>query len=342
MHAAKFWKTEGKFVRCQLCARKCRIPDQGTGFCRVRQNLGGKLFSLNYGKIAAVNIDPIQKKPFFHFAPGSKTFSISTVGCNFQCKFCCNAELSQNWQTIAGREWKPEDIVKAAKKQDCAGVCYTYVEPTMFYEFAFDCAKLASKAGLYNCWVTNGYTSPETIKEISKHLDASVIDFKASGNPEAYKVLSNVPNVQPIYDALLAYKANKVFIEVTNLIVPQHGESMADMKKFCRWIVENLGPDTPLHLIRFFPSYKLQLPSPDVKLLEKAYNIARNEGLRFVYLGNVSDHNYESTYCPDCGRMLIERSGISVLRMDLTKDSKCPGCGAKIPIAGRKWSPKSP
>ncbi|MEM7820393.1 MAG: AmmeMemoRadiSam system radical SAM enzyme [Candidatus Aenigmatarchaeota archaeon] len=337
MHVAKFWKRSGKVVQCYLCSRKCQITEGKTGFCRVRQNIGGKLFSLNYGRLAAINIDPIQKKPFFHFAPGSNTFSISTVGCNFMCKFCCNAELSQLWKEVEGEEWTPAQVVKSAKEAGCSGLCYTYVEPTMFFEFAADCAALANKAGLYNCWVTNGYTSPEAIKAISRHLDAAVVDFKASGNPKAYAQLSSVTDVQPIYDALLAYKKNKIFIEVTNLLIPQYGESLADMRKLCRWIVDNLGPDTPLHIIRFFPSYKLQLPSPDLKLLESAYEIAYNEGLRFVYLGNIAGHKYESTYCPGCGRLLIERYGIMVKKIDLSKDFRCPACKTKIPIAGTRW-----
>jgi len=340
MHEAKFWKPEDRAVRCSLCGRKCLIADGRTGFCRVRRNVNSKLYSLNYGKLMAVAVDPIQKKPFFHFAPGSDTFSISTVGCNFQCKFCCNAQLSQLWKDVVGRDWTPEQVVAAAKEAHCEGVCYTYVEPTMFFEFAEDCAKLASKAMLYNCWVTNGYTSPEAIKEISKHLDAAVIDFKASGNPKAYAALSSVPDVQPIYDALLAYKKNKVFIEITNLLIPQHGESMVDLKKLCKWIVDNLGPDVPLHLIRFFPSYKLQLPSPDMKLMENAFEVAKREGLQYVYLGNVHGHKYESTYCPSCGILLIERKGMDVKKVNLTNDLKCPSCGTNIHMAGKKWMPR--
>ena len=333
MKLAEFWKPlDKKSVQCHLCARNCKIDDNKTGFCRVRQNLGGKLYPLNYGKLTAVGVDPIQKKPFFHFAPGSDTFSISTVGCNFLCKFCCNAELSQLWKSVEGEQWTPEKVVREAKVAGCQGVCYTYVEPTMFYEFASDCAKLATKAGLFNCWVTNGYTSSEAIKKISKNLDAAVIDFKSSGNPQAYAELSSVPDVQPIYDALLAYKKNKVFIEVTNLLVPQHGESMVDLKKLCRWMVDNLGPETPFHLIRFFPSYKLQLPSPDIKLLEKAYEIAKKEGLKYVYIGNAAGHKYESTYCPSCNKLLIERHGMMLKKNHLTKQSACPDCGTKVPI----------
>ncbi len=332
MKEAMFWNSSEK--RCELCARRCMIAEGAAGFCRVRKNIKGKLYSLNYGKLCSVAVDPIEKKPFFHFAPGSHSFSISTVGCNFRCNFCCNFEISQEWEEIWGKEYTPKDVVNLAMKQGTQGISYTYTEPTIQYEFAYDTAKLASKAGLYNTFVTNGYTMPEPIRKISKYLDAAVVDLKASGNEKFYQKFSGVPKTEPIYNALLAYKENKIFLEITDLLVPKYGDNIEDVRKLCKWIFDNLGAETPLHFIRFFSSYKLSLQQTDVAVLEKAHDIARQEGLKYVYLGNVS-HKYENTFCPECGALLIERQNIFMTKF-LLKDG-CPKCGEKIPLAGKKW-----
>ncbi len=342
MKEASFYKKlKDEKVQCFLCPRNCIIPEGKTGFCRVRKNIGGKLFSLVYGKLCAVAIDPIEKKPLNMFAPGSHTLSISTVGCNFRCSFCCNWEISQEWKDVGGEEYSPQQLIKIAKNYGVQGFSYTYVEPTIFFEFAHDTAELATKNGFYNMFVTNGFTTSDAIKEISKYLDAVVVDLKCSGNLEAYKKLSQVPKVQPIFDTLISYKENKVFIEITDLIIPKYGDNEKDIKKLCKWIVENLGPETPLHFIQFFPSYKLlNLPRTPVETMEKAYLIAKKEGLKYVYLGNVHGHKYENTYCPNCGKLLIERTIMGITNFLLRKDLKCPNCGEKIPIRGVKWIPK--
>lgn len=340
MHEAMFYKKlKGKVVKCNLCFRRCQIPEDSIGFCRVRQNQKGKLYSLVYGKIASMNIDPIQKKPFFHFAPGSQTLSICTVGCPFNCKFCCNYELSQEWKEIYGEEHTPESIVELAVKNFCQGISYTYVEPTVFAEFAYDTSKIAKKKDLYNCFVTDGATTPEAIKTISKYLDAAVVDFKGSGNIEVYRKLCLVPDPQPIFDALLAYKKNKVYIEITDLIIPNYSTE-DDVKKLVKWIVDNLGTEIPLHFIQFFPSYKLlDIPRTPISILEKAYEIAKKQGIKYVYTGNVPGHSYESTFCPSCNILLIERFNIHLTKFLLKEDCKCPNCGTKILIAGKQWVP---
>lgn len=330
MKEAMFYKKlKNEAVKCVLCARKCAIGREKMGLCSVRKNISGKLYSLNYGKLCSVALDPIEKKPFFHFHPGSKSLSIATIGCNFRCAFCCNWEISQE-SDIIGENYTPKQVVELALRQGAQGISYTYTEPTIFYEFAYDTAKIAKRKNLYNNFVTNGYTAPEPIKKISKYLDAAVVDFKASGNEDFYRRFSSVPDVQPIYDALLTYKKNKIFLEVTNLLVPKYGDNMNDVRNFCKWIVENLGPETPVHFIRFFSSYKLHLPQTDIRVLEKAHDIAIEEGLKYVYLGNVS-HKYENTYCPACGTMLIERHNIYLMKF-LLKDGCCPECGEKIPM----------
>jgi len=334
-------KIKNKILRCKLCSRKCVIPIDKTGFCKVRKNIKGNLYSLVYGKLVSVAIDPIEKKPFYMFAPGSHTLSISTVGCNFKCKFCCNYSLSQEWNHIVGEYYTPQEIVELAIKHKCQGISYTYTEPTVQFEFAYDSSKIAKQNSLFTNWVTNGYTSPEAIKEISKYLDGAVVDFKGSANPKFYNEFSSVPKVEPIFDALLAYKRNKVYIEITNLIVPKVGDNLEDVKKLCKWIIENLGDETPFHLIQFFPTYKLtDLPRTPIKTMERAYETAKKEGLKYVYLGNVHNHKLENTYCHNCGNLVIERTILGVKKFSLKKDLKCPKCEEKITIFGEKWVPE--
>ena len=340
MKEASFYKKVEDAVRCGLCARECTIPEGSTGVCRVRKNVKGKLYSLVYGKICSMAVDPIEKKPLYMFAPGSNTLSISSIGCNFKCQFCCNWQISQE-APISGENYSPEQIVKIAKKQGVQGISYTYVEPTIFYEFAYDTAKLASEQGLYNTFVTNGYTKPEAIKKISKYLDAATVDFKGSANPDFYRKFSQIPRVEPVFDALLAYKKNNVYLEITNLIVPEFGDSLEDLRKLCKWVVENLGNETPFHILQFFPTHRMtDVPRTPVEKLENAYKTAKEEGLKYVYLGNVHGHKYENTYCPKCGELVIERTIMGVKKFLLKRDLKCTHCGEKIPIHGVKWVPK--
>ncbi len=322
-------------VRCNLCGRRCVIPDGRFGFCRVRKNISGRLYSLNYAKACAANVDPIGKKPLAHYHPGALVMSIATVGCNFRCQFCDNWVISQE-EDITGRDLPPEEVVRLAEEHGCQGISYTYTEPTIFFEYAYDTAIIAHKHGLFNTFVTNGYMTPEAVRTIAPHLDAATVDFKGGGDPDFYRKFSSVPSVEPIYESLKEMKRCGIHIEITNLVVPKIGDSMERIRQLATWIRENLGEDTPLHLLRFHPDYKLtEIPSTEPKILEEAYKVAREAGLNYVYLGNLPGHRYENTYCPDCNELLIRRYGFDVIRWNITGDMKCPNCGRSIPIKGK-------
>ena len=321
-------------VKCNLCARRCTIPEGGVGFCRVRKNENGKLYSLVYARAISACVDPIGKKPLSHFHPGALVMSIATIGCNFRCKFCDNWIISQE-RDIKGRYFPPEEVVKAARENSCQGISYTYTEPTIFFEYAYDTAKLAKQVGVFNTFVTNGYMTPEAVKTIAPYLDAATVDFKGGGDPEFYKTFSAVPSVEPIYESLKEMKKNNIHIEITNLVVPKIGDSMETLRQLAVWVRDNLGKDTPFHILRFHPEYQLtNIPSTPVSTMEEAYKTVKEEGLNYVYLGNVPSHPYENTYCPNCNELLIKRFSFEITRWNLTKDMRCPNCGHKIPIKG--------
>ncbi|HIE14231.1 TPA: radical SAM protein [Candidatus Bathyarchaeota archaeon] len=514
---------ENEKVRCNLCARRCLISEGRVGFCRVRKNIKGKLYSLNYAKACSAIIDPIGKKPLSHFHPGSLVMSIATIGCNFRCQFCLdgdntlplliddrltfmsvkelnsffkeeqtitdlsdieiyainhrgpvkvlgvsrrkandriyeiitecerrinltgehiipivneNGEIKgkraseirsgdrlftfseifyveespranlfkgitlknlkenlkekkrrisavrkvkvvkptyryvydltlaggidweahtfyagdgilvhncDNWvisqeRDITGRYLPPEEVVKLTVRYGAQGISYTYTEPTIFFEYAYDTAVLAHKKGLFNTFVTNGYMTPETVRAIAPCLDAATVGFKGGGDPEFYRRFSAVPSVNPIFEALKEMKRHGIHIEVTNLIVPRVGDSMEKIKELAEWIRDNLGKNTPLHLLRFHPDYKLtQIPATEIKTMEEAYETAKEAGLNYVYLGNVPGHRYENTYCPNCGELLIGRYGFDITRWRITEDMRCPACGEQIPIKGKYY-----
>jgi pyruvate formate lyase activating enzyme len=327
-------KLEDNKVKCNLCGRRCLIPEGLTGFCRVRKNESGNLYSLNYAKACAAHTDPIEKKPLSHFHPGSSVMSIATVGCNFRCQFCDNWDISQE-KEIAGRNFPPEDVVKNAKEYCCQGISYTYTEPTIFFEYAYETSIRAHQQGLFNTFVTNGYMTPEAVRTISPYLDAATVDFKGGGDPEFYRRFSSVPSVEPIYESLKEMKARKIHTEITNLVVPKIGDSIEQIKELATWIEKNLGQDTPFHLLRFHPNYELtDISATEVKTLEEAYEAAKESGLNYVYLGNVPGHRYENTQCPSCHELLIKRYGFSIVKWNLTSEMGCPNCGKKIAIKG--------
>jgi pyruvate formate lyase activating enzyme len=330
-----YGRQKDKKVKCFLCARRCRISDGATGFCLVRKNEGGTLFSLNYGKVVSAAVDPIGKKPLSHFNPGAQVMSIAAAGCNFRCKFCDNWMVSQDTE-VAGRNFPPAEVVKTAKSRNCQGISYTYTEPTIYMEYAYDTAKIAHEAGLFNTFVTNGYMTPEAVKTIAPYLDAATVDFKGGGDPDFYKSFSAVPRVEPIYEALKELKRNSVHIEITNLVVPKIGDSLDKIKEMAKWIKDNISQDTPFHLLRFHPDYKMTTtPATTVEEMEKAYMTARNAGLHYVYLGNVPGHPSENTYCPKCNELLIKRYSFEITQWNLTKDMRCPVCSNPIPIKGK-------
>jgi len=333
--AMLYEKLKDKKTRCNLCARRCLISDGGTGFCLVRKNEGGTLYSLVYAKAISACVDPITKKPLSHFNPGALVMSIATVGCNFRCQFCDNWMISQE-KEISGKNFPPEDVVKATRENNCQGISYTYTEPTIFMEYAYDTARLAHQVGFFNTFVTNGYMTPEAVKTISSYLDAATVDFKGGADPDFYKTISAVPSVEPIYEALKELRRDGVHLEITNLVVPKVGDSIEKIKELATWIKENLGKATPLHLLRFHPDYKLTtIPSTPIETLEKAYLAAKNAGLDYAYIGNVPRHPAENTYCPNCNELVIKRYSFEITRWNLTKDMRCPVCGHEIPIKGK-------
>ncbi len=322
-------------VKCNLCGRRCTIPEGSTGFCLVRKNEKGKLYSLVYGKACSACVDPITKKPLSHFHPGSLVMSIATVGCNFRCRFCDNWSISQE-KKIKGYAFPPEKVVEATKENGCQGISYTYTEPTVFFEYAYDTATLARKQGFFNTFVTNGYMTLEAVQTIAPVLDAATVDFKGGGDPEFYKKFSAVPSVEPIYESLREMKKHHIHIEVTNLVIPHIGDSIERIRELATWIRGNLGKDTPFHLLRFHPNYQVtDIPSTSLKTLEQACEASSEVGLNYVYMGNVPGHRYENTYCPNCRELLIKRFGFEIDKWRLTKDMRCPACGHNIAIKGQ-------
>ncbi len=339
---AKHWVAlaENK-VKCNLCHRRCIISEGATGVCGVRKNINGKLYTLVYGKLTSANIDPIEKKPLFHFNPGAGVLSISTVGCNFMCKFCCNWVISQ-MKDIVGRSTTPDEVVNWAIKYGANGISYTYNEPTIFYEFMLDTAKIAKKHGLFNTMVTNGYMTPEALEELAPYMDAATVDFKGSGNIDFYRKFMGVPDPTPIYETLIEMKKLGIFIEITNLIVPEVGDSIEDLRKLVKWIIENLGDEIPFHVLRFHPDYQMtEYPPTPVPTLEKAAKVALEEGLKYVYIGNVPGHKLEHTYCPECKTVLVKRFGFDILEWNLTENMTCPKCGYRVNIKGRRHYSRS-
>jgi pyruvate formate lyase activating enzyme len=322
-------------VKCGLCARRCQISEDAPGFCLVRRNEGGTLYTLNYGRAVSAAVDPIGKKPLSHFNPGSLVLSVAAAGCNFRCQFCDNWMISQDRES-PGNPMPPEEIVQAAQNAGCQGISYTYTEPTIFFEYAYDTAKLAKNAGLFNTFVTNGYMTPEAVRTIGPYLDAVTVDFKGGADPDFYKSVMSVPDVKPIFEALKEFRLNGVHIEITNLVVPKIGDSPDKIRKLAAWIHDNLGGDTPLHMLRFHPDYKMTTTlAPSVKDMEMAVLTAKNQGLRYVYVGNVPGHAAENTYCPNCDTAVIRRNSFEITQWNLTEDNKCPVCGEQIPIKGR-------
>ena len=326
------------WVRCDLCHRRCYIAPEKYGACGVRKNVGGRLYTLVYGLLSAMNLDPIEKKPLVHFNPGSVVLSISTVGCNFYCKFCQNFEISQSRleKGLYGVFNEPSDIVLTAIRHGADGITYTYNEPTIFFELLEDTAREAKKHGLFNTMVTNGYMTPEAVDELGGLIDAATVDFKGGGDPEFYRKIMFVPDPDLIFETALAMRDKGWWVEVTNLVVPQVGDKPEYVRRLARWVAENLGPETPFHLLRFFPYYKLShLPPTPVETLERLAKVAAEEGLKHVYIGNVWGHPLEDTYCPRCGYKVVERHGFAILEWRLTRDNRCPRCGYKLNIKGR-------
>lgn len=325
-------KLKEKGIQCRTCAHYCILTPGKRGICGVRENIDGKLYALNYGKIVAANIDPIEKKPLFHFLPGSYSLSIATVGCNFICANCQNYALSQGFKSskkIPGEDLSPEEIVKMAIEKNSPSISYTYVEPTIFLEYALDTMKLAKKAGLKNVWVSNGFMSPESAKLVSPYLDANNIDIK--GFTEKFYQENCGGRLKPVLDTARQMKKSGVWSEITTLVIPTLSDSKEMFRGIAKFIKEELGQETPWHITQFSGaiSWKLQhLPDTPVETLKMAYKIGKEAGLKYVYTGNVPGLPSEDTICPKCGALAINRIGYSIERHD--KNGKCPKCGADL------------
>lgn len=332
--ATLYRRLPGGRVECYACARLCKIPDGSHGFCFVRQNKAGKLYLANYGLVEAVQVDPIEKKPFNHFMPGTYAFGIGTSSCSWGCLFCQNHNISKE-REIKGKEMSPEDVVEMALAYNTQSIAYTYNEPAIFIEYALDIAKLAHKKGLKNVWVTNGYVTKEAARSMKGLIDAVVVNYKGSGDPKFANKYETVVSNEPIKEAMLEMKKAGMHLEMTDLIIPRVGESLAACDSLTKWVRDNLGADTPIHFTKFHPDYKmLDCPETPYDTLKRHYDIAKKNGLDYVYIGNVPGNKYEDTRCPKCNSTVIGREGFYVTEWNLAENGKCNGCGHKIPIVG--------
>lgn len=332
MEALLYKKLENQKVECFLCSHRCVIAEGKRGICHVRENRCGTLHTLVYGRLIAWHIDPIEKKPLYHLLPGSLSYSIATVGCNFRCRFCQNADIAQfpadRGGAIRGDSVKPEEVVKAAERADCRSISYTYTEPTIFFEFALETARLANSRGLRNVFVTNGYMTAEALDMIAPVLDAANVDLKAFSR-KFYKDICGA-KLEHVQATLRNMKSKGIFLEVTTLIVPGLNDDPDELKALAGFLAQDLGRDTPWHISRFHPTYRLtDRPPTPVESLQLAREIGRAAGLKYVYTGNVPGDPGENTSCPACGEMLIERWGFQVQRSRL-KDGRCVPCGEII------------
>ncbi len=328
--ALLYQKLADATVQCQLCAHKCIIADGKRGLCQVRENNGGTLFTLVYGRTISQNIDPIEKKPFNHFYPGSNAFSIATPGCNLACSWCQNWEISQmprDQHFISGRKLDPEEIVAAAVRSGCRSIAYTYTEPTVFFEYCFDTAKLAQKAGIANVFVSNGYMSAEMLTLFSPYLDAANIDLKAFSDATYQRYTGG--KLQPVLDSLKKLKELGIWIEVTTLIVPGVNDSSQELQDIATFIATELGPEVPWHVSRFYPNHKLKkTAATPVETIAGAVAIGHAAGLQFVYPGNIS--GVVETRCPHCQSAVAERSGYCLSNLRISPLGECAICSGVI------------
>jgi len=322
-------KLKNNKVRCDLCNHRCVVEDGERGKCCVRENRDGTLYTLVYKKLISENADPIEKKPLFHFQPGTLSLSIATVGCNFKCFFCQNYEISQmpcDYGRIEGSEISPEQLVKDALRYNCKSISYTYTEPTIFFEYAYDTAKLAHKEGLKNVFVTNGFMTKESLEMIKPYLDAANVDLKSFSEKFYEEKVGG--RLKPVLDNIKFMKEIGIWVEVTTLIIPGLNDSKEELEKIADFLV-GVGCNIPWHISAYYPQYKSKIPPTSVDVIRKAIDIGKKAGLRYVYGGNIPGNKYENTYCYNCNNLLIKRFGFSISSIKI-KDNSCPECGAKI------------
>lgn len=317
-------------IQCELCFRRCTIPEGRRGFCRVRENHGRELRSLVYGKPVGLQIDPIELEPMYHMVPGHKNLCVYTASCNFRCKHCQNWSISQSApEQIRAIKFGPREIVEETLRQGCRSISHSINEPTVFFEMMYDVVRMAKKKGLLTLCHTNGSMARAPMIELLKFLDGVTVDLK-SFSQRFYQEISEA-KLEPVLETLKTIKGSGKHLEIVNLIIPTLNDDMADVRKMGRWIIENIGKETPIHFTRFSPQYKMtHLPPTPIQTLEQAMETAKSEGIKYIYVGNVVGHPANSTYCPKCGKKLIERTHFIMLKNHL-KNGRCPSCNERIP-----------
>ena len=333
LQEARFYTAdEEDTVDCHLCSHRCHIAPGKRGFCRVRENRRGTLYTHSYGRLIARHMDPIEKKPLYHFLPGTRAYSIATPGCNFRCSFCQNWQISQVDSTPVFQQIEytpPEDVVQAALEGGARSIAYTYTEPTIFMEYALDCAELAREEGLGNCFVTNGYQTPEAIGAMAGLIDAANVDLKAFSE-EFYRHYCK-SSLEPVLESIRNMHEAGIHVEVTTLVVPDQNDSKEELRGIAEFLA-GVSPDIPWHISRFHPDYQeSDIPATPMETMERAAEAGEQAGLHYVYLGNVLTSSGQNTKCPGCGRMLIKRSGFARPSIHLD-DGKCPDCGEEVPV----------
>jgi pyruvate formate lyase activating enzyme len=335
LHEAMLWQKERNAVRCLVCSRECFIPKGKRGHCQVRENQDNKLYALNFGKVVALNIQSIEKNPLFHFYPGSNSLAFGIFGCNLFSNFCPQFELDsklheKTLENVKYTYYTPEDIVEMAEKKNCKSITYNFTESSMFFEFAFRTAKLAERSNIKNTLVTNGFISQEAVKKIAKHVDAATVNIAASADNEFYSKFMNMESTTPIFQALRQMKKHRVFVEITNLIVPQVGDNIEKGIALAERISNDLSSETPYHLRQFQPFAVSELPPTPTSTMENFSVESGKAGLRYVYIDSLNQPE-ENTYCHNCKEVLIQRKGSTVKKISLVQD-RCPNCGFKTNI----------
>lgn len=328
---ARYYKKHSdREIECELCPRLCKLGDKERGYCGVRENIGGIYYSLVYEKACAIHVDPIEKKPFFHFYPKSKALSFAAAGCNVNCRFCQNWEISQvRPEQINHIDFPPASVVKSAIKNNCDVIAYTYSEPVVFYEYMYDTSLEVRKNGKKNAVITGGHINPEPLKELTKVVDGIKIDLKSFSQAFYSKYVRG--ELKPVLDAIKIAAKSDTWLEIVYLVIPSLNDSPEEIRNMCSWIKKEIGLDVPLHLSRFYPHYLLKnLPPTPISTLERCRNIALHEGIQYVYIGNVPGHEAENTYCPKCKKTVIQRTGYQIKNINLM-DGKCLFCSNPIP-----------
>lgn len=331
LHEASFYRQlEGGTVGCELCPNRCILGQGQRGLCKVRENINGKLYSLVYGKPVTIDVDPIEKKPLYHFLPGAKAYSLATAGCNLECKYCQNWDISQRRpEDLESTSMTPEEVVAQAIKSDSQVIAFTYNEPTVWYEYMLDIAKLAKQKGLKTVMISSGYINPEPLKNLLSYLDGVKIDFK-SFNSEVYATLIR-GKLEPVLESIKIVHESGKWLELVHLVVPGYTDDLAEIKEMCQWVKDNVSDSVPIHFTRFWPKYKLlNLPPTPEETLKKARQVCREIGLKYVYTGNIEDEEGSITYCPDNNQPMIKRLGFFVKENLVDSSGKASSCPTAI------------